>query len=91
MLESKFYIRSCLKKNQFWKTTSEFSDLKTTSNFFNAVLMSPWVGLLMLESKFYSIPARSYLSGWGWGWGWGWVGGIKNKANSVQFQLKLPV
>ena len=26
--------------------------------FFNAVLMSPWVGLLMLESKFYPIQIK---------------------------------
>ena len=42
----------------------------------------------MLESKCYWFPAGSLLS---------WVvaaamwGGIKNQANSVSFQLKLPV
>ena len=62
-----------------------------TSNFLKTVLSSPQLDLLMLENKFCSIPARNYFPGWGGGGGWVGGGGIKNKANSVQFGLKLPV
>ena len=43
----------------------------------------------MLENKLIQIPAISYFPVWGWVG----VGGGKfeNKANSVSFQLKLPV
>ena len=45
----------------------------------------------MLENKFCWIPTGSLLSRVG-GWVGGWrVGGTKNKANSVQIQLNLPV
>ena len=44
----------------------------------------------MLEEKFNWIPSISYFPGRVGGLG-GWVGESEIKANSVSFQLKLPV
>ena len=69
----------------------KFSGWKMTSTFLKAVLRSPRAALLMLESKLIQIPTISLLFRVG-GRVAGWVaGGIEIKANSVQFQLKLPV
>ena len=59
-----------------------------TSSLLKTDFNSPEQDLWMLESKFCSNPAISLLFRWLGGWGAGWV---ENKANSVQFQLKLPV
>ena len=67
--------------------------------FFKTVLGSPLLNLLMLENKFYLIHTISLLfrvggrvGGWVAGWVGGWAAGlIEIKANSVQFQLNLPV
>ena len=53
-----------------------------TSHFVKAVLRSPWVAQLMLESKLIQIPAISYFPGRAGGLG-GWVEEIKIKTNSV--------
>ena len=64
-------------------------------NFLKTVLVSPWLFLLMLESKFYWFPAGSLLSWVGWlqricGGGCsgyvGWVGG-ESKIKLTQFHF----
>ena len=67
-----FFIRSMYQNLE--------ADLKMfrLEDDFKSDLRSPWVALIMLESKFYSSPAILLLSRVG-------VGKYQNKANSVSF------
>ena len=51
----------------------------TILNFFKAVLRSPRVAILTLESKLIQIPAISLLFRWGWV-----AGGFGNNANAAR-------
>ena len=59
-----FFVKSTLE-NEILEDNLNIFRLEGDLKFFKAVVRSPWVSLLMLESKLVQIPVISYFPGWG--------------------------